>query len=497
MWHIISRQDTRPHPSTHVTTDHGFPWVMLGFILIALFSGCAAVGPDYQPPAATAPTTWHNDATSGSPASEELAQWWTTLNDPQLNTLIQLAMTGNTDLRQARARVREARARRGISRADRFPSLDASGSASSSKSSKETGSGTSRELYSAGFDASWELDLFGGKRRAEEAAQADLDASNEDFHDVQVTLLAEVARNYLEVRSYQARLAIATKNIVSREETTALIQQRFETGITSQLTVEQAVTSLEQARSQLPALESGLDQAANRLAVLLGRPPGDLAAELAEPTPIPTAPERLAIGIPADVLRQRPDVRRAERQLAAQTARIGVATAALYPNFSLTGSIGLEAYTPSRLFNSDAASSSARAGLSWPVFHFGAIRQNIEVRNAIQEQALINYEGVILAALEEVENSLGAYDRELRRNKSLALAATSAANSLDIARRQYDAGLVNFLTVLDSQRSQLSLQDQLATSRSAIITNLIALYKALGGGWTSLATPSDENQQEQ
>ncbi|MDH3359925.1 MAG: efflux transporter outer membrane subunit, partial [Desulfobulbaceae bacterium] len=406
MWHLPFRQDNRPQLSNLVTTATGFPLAILCVLLIMLLSGCVAVGPDYQHPATTAPAAWHNEATANSPASEELAQWWTTLNDPQLDNLIELAMAGNTDLRQARARVREARARRGVSRAAHLPSLDASGSASSSKSNKETGSGTSRELYSAGFDASWELDLFGGNRRAEEAVQADLDASTEDFHDVQVTLLAEVARNYIEVRSYQARIDITTKNIASREETTALIRQRQEAGIASQLTVEQAVTSLEQARAQLPALESGLDQAANRLAVLLGRPPGDLAAELAAPAPIPTVPERLAIGIPADVLRQRPDVRRAERQLAAQTARVGVATAALYPKFSLTGSIGLDAYTPSRLFNSDAASSSARAGLSWPVFHFGAIRQNIEVRNAIQEQALINYEGVILAALEEVENSL-------------------------------------------------------------------------------------------
>ena len=468
---------------------------IIGLTMIILSGACVAVGPDYRSPETSAPASWHNEtATSQAP---ELSRWWATLNDPHLNNLIEQAISGNTDLRQALARIREARARRGISQANRFPTLDASGSASSSKSSEETGSGSSHELYALGFDAKWELDLFGGKQRAEEAAQAELEAGEEDYHDVLVTLLAEVARNYIEARSYQARLDIAKENINSREETTALIRQRQATGLASQLTVEQAVTSLEQARAQLPALETGFDQAANRLAVLLGKPPGSLARELAEPQPIPTVQERLAIGIPADVLRQRPDVRRAERQLAAQTARIGVATAALYPNLSLTGSIGLDAYTPSRLFNSDAQSSSARAGLTWPIFHFGAIRRNIEVQNAIQEQALINYESVILSALEEVENSLGTYDQELRRNQSLTLAAAAAANSLELARQQYDAGLVDFLTVLDSQRSKLSLQDQLTTSRSAIITNLISLYKALGGGWTSMSASADKNQQDQ
>ncbi|MDH5298618.1 MAG: efflux transporter outer membrane subunit, partial [Desulfobulbaceae bacterium] len=426
----------------------------------------------------------------------ELARWWKVFDDPVLTRLVEQAEAGNTDLRQARARVREARARRGISRAARFPAIDMSGSAASSHSSEETGSGATRELYAAGFDASWELDLFGAKRRAEEAAAADLDASQEDLHDVLVSLLAEVATNYLEVRTYQARLAIARGSLNTREETAGLIGQRQATGLASGLEVEQTIASLEQARAQLPALESGREQAANRLAVLLGRQPGALAADLADLQPIPAAPEQLVVGVPAEVLRHRPDVRRAERQLAAQTARIGVATAALYPDLSLSGSIGLEAFVPERVFNSRSRNSSARAGLSWALFDFGAIRRNIEVQNALQEQALGKYQGAMLTALEEVENFLTAYDREQQRYQALGRAAAAEENALALARQQYTAGLVDFLTVLDSQRSLLTLQDQVATSRSAITGNLISLYKALGGGWSSLAAADKETLPE-
>ena len=481
--------------------SNGFRFALTGIILMLILSGCAAVGPDYTPPPTDAPADWHsvtdeNGITVAATSSEELAHWWTVFNDPTLTGLIEKATTGNTDLRQAQARLREARARRGISEADRFPTFTASGAASSSKSSKELGSGTIRELYTAGFDAKWELDLFGAKRRALEAADADLEASREDLNDVLVSLLAEVARNYLEVRTYQTRLAIANENLCTREETAALTRQRKATGLASQLEVEQITAVLEQARAQLPALETGLRQAENRLTVLIGEQPGSLTDTLAQPQPIPAVPEQLLVGVPTEVLRHRPDVRRAERQLAAQTARIGVATAALYPDLSLSGSIGLEALTPGRLFNSDAQNSSARAGVSWSVFDFGAIRQNIEIQNAQQEQALINYEGTILTALEEVENSLTAYGREQHRYQSLLRAATATENSFVMARQQYEAGLINFLTVLDSQRSMLSTQDQVANSRSAITANLISIYKALGGGWTSAAAPNMNTQQD-
>ena len=491
-----------PHPTSHpIHRRHAMPRGLTGATLLLLLTGCVAVGPDYAPPVANAPAGWHSATeqagiavTATSPAA--LSNWWTVFNDPVLTGLMQKAATGNTDLRQAMARVREARARQGISRADRLPALTASGAASSSKGSEEVGSGASRELFSAGFDAVWELDLFGGKRRAEEAAAADLEASEADLRDVLVSLLAEVARNYLEVRTLQTRLAIAAENLQAREETASLTRLRLESGLIAEIEMEQAVTSLEQTRAQIPALEADLGQAANRLAVLMGEQPGSLTTLLADRRPIPTAPERLVIGIPAEVLNHRPDVRRAERQLAAQTARIGEATAALYPDLTLTGSIGLEALAATRLFNSSARTGSARAGLNWSLFDFGAIRRNIEVQSARQEQALGNYEGTILTALAEVENSLTAYDREQRRHLALTRAEAAAANGFAMARQQYEAGMIPFLTLLDSQRSLLAVQDQVATSNSAITAHLIALYKALGGGWTSPAAPTETDQQE-
>ncbi len=491
-------------PSTpcHRNCRHSFiTKLMLGSILLILLPSCMTVGPNYTPPKASSPDSWHSTMgqkgiTIASTSADELAHWWTLFNDPVLTRLIAQATADNTDLRQAQARVRESRARRGISHARRFPTLTANGKTSKSQSSKETGSNATRELYSASFDAGWELDLFGGKRRTEEATQADLAASGEDLHDVLVSLLAEVARNYVELRSDQTKLNIAQKDIAAREESAALTLQRVTTGLAAQQEMEQAITSLEQARAQLPSLETNLHQTKNRLAVLLGAPPGSLGAELGKTCPIPTPPEHIVVGVPAEVLRHRPDVRRAERELAAQTARIGQATAALYPNFSLSGSIGLDAFTPARLFNSSARSSSAQAGISWSIFDFGAIRQNIEVQNARQEQALGKYEGTILSALAEVENAITAYANEQQRCQSLTLATASAQKSLQLAEQQYKVGLVNFFTVLDSQRTWLSLQNQLAGSHAAIATNLISLYKALGGGWTSLATTNKNSKQD-
>ena len=402
----IPPRRARPHPA------------LLGMELLVLLTGCAAVGPDYAPPEPKTPAGWHGAADQGgitvAPTSAaELARWWTVFNDSAQSRLVEQAAAGNTD-------IREARARRGISRAARFPTVAANGSATSSHSSEETGSGSSRELYSASFDAKWELDLFGAKRRAEEAAQADLEASGEDLNDVLVSLLAEVARNYVEARSYQARLAVA------REESAALTRQRVATGLTAQLELEQAVTQPRTGPGAAPALASGLNQAENRLAVLLSKPPGALAEAFTAPQPVPAAPERIVVGVPAEMLRHRPDVRRAERELAAQTARIGEATAALYPDFSLSGSIGLDALTPGRLFNRTARSSSAGAGLAWSIFDFGAIRQNIEIQNARQEQALGKYQGAVLTALAEVENALIAYVNGQQRQAALARATTAA-----------------------------------------------------------------------
>jgi NodT family efflux transporter outer membrane factor (OMF) lipoprotein len=462
------------------------------------------VGPDYVSPEVSAPEQWSTELGNGLTATdadlEAMAHWWSTLDDPTLTRLVERAIESNLDLRQARARVREARARRGIGKAALFPTVDAGASARTSRSSKETGSGEERELYTAGFDAAWELDIFGGKRRAVEAADAQLQASEEDLRDVLVSLTAEVALNYVGIRSFQARLSVEEANLEAQTETYNITRWRYQAGLTTQLDVEQARYNLEQTRASIPILQTGLQQAKNRLAVLLGQPPGSLENALGARKPIPVTPLEVAVGVPADALRRRPDVRRAERQLAAQTAEVGVATADLYPRFSLSGSIGVEALSPDNLFSADSRTHSGSAFFTWPVFDAGAIRRNIEVQSSLQEQALLQYEATVLTALEEVENAIVAYAKEQHRRASLAEGTQAAQNAVDLAQTQYASGLIDFNNVLIAQRSLLSIEEQLAISEGQVTADLISLYKALGGGWKGLAAgnmkqdPSQESQ---
>lgn len=469
----------------------------LSLVLSALWfmglAGCAAVGPDYVPTEGNVPDAWHTKLGQGvsgeTPDPRQLASWWTKLEDPILTDLIVQAVSNNLDLKQALAKVREARARRGISQAGQFPMLDAIGSASRSKGSENSGSGATRSSYAVGFDAGWEVDIFGGVRRAVEAADADLAASREDSRDVLVTLAAEVALNYLDIRTVQTRIAVAEGNLIIQQQTFDLIQLQCQVGLSNELVLQQARSNLERTRSQIPVLRSGLEETKNRLAVLTGRIPGEVHELLAERQPIPVIPPTVAVGVPAETLRQRPDIRRAERNLAAQTARIGMATADLYPKFRLAGSIGLESLKSADLFESASETWGIGPSVSWNVFDAGAVRQNIEVQSAIQEQYLLAYEAAVLAALEEVENALTAYGEEQLRRQSLLAAVDAASQAEALARNQYDAGMVDFTTVLDSQRSLLSFEDQLAVSDGTVTSNLIRLYKALGGGWVSSVAP--------
>jgi len=468
------------------------PTLCLPVVLVILvLTGCATVGPDYVPPKKSVSKDWHTQLkgglTTGEMDPQALAAWWTTLNDLELSSLIDRAVLGNLDLKKALARVREARARRGAAKADLFPTLDTTGSATWSRSSKNTGTGKTSDLYAASFDAGWELDIFGGVRRSVEAAGADLQAIQEGLRDVLVTLLAEVALNYFDVRTFQVRLTVAEANLEAQSETYQLTQWRYEAGLSDELAVQQARYNLENTRSQIPTLRTRLEEAMNRIAVLLGEQPGKVHAELEKREPIPVAPLEVAVGVPADILRRRPDIQRTERELAAQTARIGVATADLYPKFTLSGSIGLEALSLSNLSSSGTWSLSGGPRISWAIFKPGAIRQNIEVQSALQEQALIQYEAAILGALEEVENALVAYAGEQQRRDDLRKATRAAQKTVELAQHKYQAGLTDFSNVMDAQRSLLSFQDQLAQSDGTVTSNLVRLYKALGGGWTSLA----------
>jgi outer membrane protein, multidrug efflux system len=469
-------------------------------LAILTLTGCAAVGPDYVPSEMSVSPDWNTRLEDGLTAKEmdpqTLAAWWTTLNDPQLSSLIERAVAGNLDLQKARARVREARAQRGVAKAGLFPTLDATGAATWSRNSEDhagqTGTGETDELYSTGFDAGWELDIFGGVRRSIEAATADLQASDEDLRDVLVSLLAEVARNYIEVRTYQTRLSVAEGNVQAQSESCQLTLWRNQAGLSDELAVQEARYNLESTRSEIPTLSTGLEEALNRIAVLLGEQPGKVHGELGKPESIPVIPLEVAVGVPADQLRRRPDIRRAERELAAQTARIGEATADLYPKFTLNGSIGLEAFSLGNLASSGGWSVSGGPQITWAIFRAGAIRQNIEVQSALQEQLLIAYEAAVLSALEEVENALVAYAKEQQRRQSLSEATQAAQKAAELAQHKYQAGLTDFSNVLEAQRSLLSFQDQLAQSEGTVSSNLVRLYKTLGGGWTSLAPGQEE-----
>ncbi len=461
--------------------------VVLGAQIIA---GCATVGPDYVPPKTSVSKSWHTQLKGGLIAEEAdpqtLAGWWKTLNDSELSSLIDRALLDNLDLKKAQARVREARARRAVAKADLFPTLDTTGSATWSRISKDKGSGKTSDLYTAGFDAGWELDIFGGVRRSVEAATAELQATEEDLRDILVTLLAEVALNYVEVRTFQNRLTVAEANLEAQSETYQLTQWRYQAGLCDELAVEQARYNLENTRSQIPSLRTGLEEAMNRIAVLLGEEPGKVHAELEKREPVPVTPLNVAVGVPADLLRRRPDVRRVERELAAQTARVGVATADLYPKFTLSGSIGLELLSLRNLSSSGVWNLSGGPKITWAIFRAGAIRQNIEVQSALQEQYLIAYESAVLSALEEVENSLVAYSEEQQRRQSLRKAAEAAQKAVNLAQQKFQSGLTDFSNVLEAQRSLLSFQDQLVQSEGTVTSNLVRLYKALGGGWTSM-----------
>ena len=469
---------------------------------LLLWGGCIIVGPDYRRPDSPAVTNWSAalDAglTAGPSDAKTLSCWWTVFNDPVLTGLVARAQAGNLDVRQAVARVRAARAEREIAQADRLPTLAANASATRTKSYGNTGLGvasssggngglanTSRQ-YANSLDASWELDLFGGKRRAVESAEATWQSSQEDLRDVQVSLCAEVALAYVDVRAYQMRLSIAESNLVSQTETYDLTRWRLQAQLVTQLDVDQARLILEQTRASIPSLRTGLEQSKHRLATLLGLPPGALLALLGERRAIPVTPREVAVGVPAEVLRQRPDVRRAERQLAAQTAKIGVAAAERYPKFTLTGSIGLEALAAGDLYTLPARTLSGAAAAGWTLLDGGRIDQTVVEQEALRDESLGAYEAAILTALRDVEDALVAYADEQDRRRALADADQAARSAAALARDRYASGLIDFQTVLSTQQSLLSVQDSLASSEAQATSDLVRLYKVLGGGWTPL-----------
>jgi len=466
-----------------------------------LVSGCITVGPDYEQPELVTPDAWHTAAVEGLAEGEAALQtWWKVFDDAQLNDIIDRAVDSNLSLEMALWRIQEARALRGVAAGVRAPQVNASGESSRSQASANGPLGDlappdgfdPATLHDYSVGATWELDLWGRIRRSVESADAAAQASVEDWRDVLVSLLAEVATGYVDVRSYQERIRLAEANVSAQEETLSLTRDRFKAGLVSGLDVAQAESNLATTESLIPILETQLQFALNRLAVLLGEPPGAVHAELQEPKPIPEEPDQVTVGLPANLLRQRPDVRRAERLLASQNARIGVATAALYPTFNLFGVLGLQATGGGDLLDSDSLNWSVGLPIRWSLFSGGRIRSQIRVEEARTRQALTGYELTVLLALEETENVMVAYEQEQIRRSKLRASVDATERSLALVLTQYRAGIADFQNVLDTQRTLLNRQDDLAASRGQVIKNLIALYRALGGGWEPSAGEEPE-----
>jgi len=459
-------------------------------VCLAVLAGCA-VGPNYQRPKATTPAQWTSPMAGGETNGPvDLAAWWKSFGDTNLDSLVLTAVQSNLTLRVAAARVREARAQKGVVAGALWPSLDTSGSYSRNRFGAHSfpplaqfGIPLDYNLYSAGFDAAWELDIFGGTRRAVEAANAEIGAAEYDQRDVLVSLLAEVARNYIGARSYQQRLAITRDNIRVQQEILDLTSNRFQTGLNSDLDVQQATAILTSTEAQVPSLETGFRQDVYALAVLLAQPPGASLDEMTAEQPIPITPPTVPVGLPSDLLRRRPDIQRAERDLAAATARIGVAKADYFPKFSLTGFTALESVSAHNFFAYDSRAWSAGPTVQWELFEAGRIRANVRVQNARQEQTLETYQQTVLVALEDAENALTAYAREQVRRESLSQSVAANQRAMELSTQLYKSGLADFLAVLDSERSLYVAQDALVQSDETVSLNLVQLYKALGGGW--------------
>ena len=450
------------------------PGLILLVISIPMFAGCA-VGPNYKRPQAAVPTQWTVAPTRGTETkSPETNEWWASFQDPELNSLVERSANSNLDLKLALERVQEARAARGVARSGYFPSIDGTASATRNRQRVIAPVGPQNSPvivpvefnnFQGGLSASWELDVFGGVRRSVQAAAADATAAEENRRDVLVILLGDVGRVYAQLRGFQRRLEIANKNIKTQQDTLDLTSARAKAGLASELDVSRAAAQLETTKAVVPTLLSGIDVSIHRLSVLLGEEPGALRSELEKTSPIPSAGPQVDVGLPSDLLKRRPDIRRSEAQLAAATARIGEAKADLFPRFVLTGTAGRQATQLHDLTLGAGNFFSVGPGISLPLFTGGRIRSNIAVQTSRQREALIGYQSTVLNALEEVENALVSYSQEQERRDRLNDAVAQSQSAVDLATEQYKAGLVDFLSVLDAQRDLYANEDQLVQSQ--------------------------------
>jgi len=431
------------------------------------------------------PADWKNAGNFPVAApTKDLSRWWGRFGDPTLNRLIADALKDSPDISAATARIRESRARRDAEFAGFFPTLDGGLTSNSRSTNSDPGGRSSGSSYSASLDASWEADLFGRRRSAVQAAAANLGAAEETLNSVHAALAAEIATTYTNLRANEARLAVLRQNVTTREQTAQLATWRQQAGEADSLESSQAQSSLESARSAIPSLQQTIAQGRNQLALLAGREPGALDPLLSGKKAIPHPPESLAIGIPADALRQRPDVRVAGYEVLAAAANTRAVQATRYPSLNLIGSLGLNTVNASKFLNPETTATSLIANFGSPIFDAGRISANIDAAGAIEQQAIDAYRSTVITALAETENALIACRRSAERLTTLEKATRLARTSDQLARQRYEAGEIDFLQVLDTQRTLLNLEDNLLTTRTDRTTAYIRLYQALGGGWS-------------
>jgi NodT family efflux transporter outer membrane factor (OMF) lipoprotein len=454
--------------------------------MLAMLLGSCALKPGGQPEPLAVPAAWKNAGRFPQAAPDkDLGRWWSRFGDSTLNRLIAAALKDSPDISAATARIREARARRDVESAGLFPAIDGGISSLSRRTDNDPGRVITGTSYAANLTASWEVDLFGRKRSAVQAAAANLGVARENLNSVHAALAAEIAATYTALRADEARLGVLRRNITTREQTAQLANWRKQAGEADSLEASRAQSSLESARAAIPALEQAIAQGRNQLALLSGREPGTLDTLLARGSGIPMPPASLAIGIPADVLRQRPDVRLAGYQVLAAAATTREAEAARYPALTLNGSLGIDAINAGDFLDPQTAAANLATNITSPIFDAGRIRAGIEAASAAEQQAIDNYRATVLTALAETENALIACRRSAERLATLETATTLAREADELARQRYEAGEIDFLEVLDSQRTLLVLEENLLATRSDRTTAYIRLYQALGGGWSS------------
>lgn len=465
-------------------------------------SGCTMVGPNFVKPTVDEPKSWSDQSDPAvSSRSAELAAWWTRLDDPTLTRLIEMATTDNPGLHVAGLRILEARARLATLVGEQYPQVQRIQGGAAMIGGSENSANTTSGLdfrygdLSVGFDAGWEIDVWGKFRRAVSSGVATLDSSVADYDNALVLLTAEVARTYMLLATFEAQLSIAKENVSIQKRSLQIARVRYEGGDVTELDVAQARTLLANTQAAIPRLQAQISRTKNSLALLLGRLPTDIDTILAEKISLPAMPQEIAIGIPADMLRRRPDIRQAEQQLLAQSEKIGIAQADLYPHFSLVGSIGL------RTSNSDiTATGGSNFGdllvgdsfeyfvgpsLSWDILNYGRIKNRVRIEDARFQQLTESYRDTILRAAEEADSAIVSYLRSREEQTHLTESASAASRSVRLAMVQYEEGLNDYQRVLETQRALIQQHDLLAANKGAVAAQLVAIYKALGGGWES------------